>query len=359
MTRKLATIRKIEEIKPIEGADAIEAARVDGWWVVIKKGEFAVGDTVIYLEIDSWVPQELAPFLVKGAIPREYNGVKGERLRTVKLRGQISQGLILPLYNYEPTAAAMQAYHSTRPYDPDESHFDVSEVLGIQKWEPEVAANMRGMIRGSFPSWLRKTDQERIQNCYKEVSKKFESYWVGEEKLDGSSMTVGIRFDEGAEPEVHVCSRNLSIKLDDIGNSFVKAAMKSNVIEAMIAYGKNIAVSGELIGPGIQGNKYKLNDHQWHIFDVYDVDSGRYLTPFEREGVLVDLQRRGFEVRKTPIIQGGSIKGMSVDDLLKHAEGESALNPKTQREGIVWKCLDDGDLSFKAISNAWLIKNKE
>lgn len=355
MTRKLATIRKIEEIKPIEGADAIEAARVDGWWVVIKKGEYAVGATVIYLEIDSWVPQELAPFLVKGAIPREYNGVKGERLRTVKLRGQISQGLILPLYNYEPTAAAMQACHSTRPYDPDETHFDVTEVLGIQKWEPEVAASMRGTIRGNFPSWLRKTDQERIQNCYKDVSKKFDSYWIGEEKLDGSSMTVGI-----LAGEVHVCSRNLSIKLDDIENTFVKTALSTNAINALVSYGKNIALSGELIGPGIQGNKYALSAHQWHIFDVYDVDTARYMTPFEREGVLTDLMTtHGLTVKKVPYVTGGSLNGMTVDDLLNHAEGVSALNNKTQREGIVWKCLDDGDLSFKAISNAWLIKNKE
>ena len=353
--RKLATIRTIEEIKPIEGADAIEAARVDGWWVVIKKGEYAVGATVIYLEIDSWVPQELAPFLVKGAIPREYNGVKGERLRTVKLRGQISQGLILPLYNYEPTAAAMQAYHSTRPYDPDETHFDVSEVLGIQKWEPEVAASMRGTIRGNFPSWLRKTDQERIQNCYKDVSKKFDSYWIGEEKLDGSSMTVGVLGDE-----VHVCSRNLSIKLDDVENTFVKTALSTNAISALMSYGKNIALSGELIGPGIQGNKYALTNHQWHIFDVYDVDSGRYMTPVERDDVLNDLMKmHDLKVHKVPLVTGCPLNGMSVDDLLKHAEGESALNHKTQREGIVWKCFDDGDLSFKAISNAWLIKNKE
>lgn len=355
MTRKLATIRKIEEIKPIEGADAIEAARVDGWWVVIKKGEYEVGDTVIYLEIDSWVPQELAPFLVKGAIPREYNGVKGERLRTVKLRGQISQGLILPLYNYEPTAAAMQASHSTRPYDPDESHFDVTEVLGIQKWEPEVAASMRGTIRGNFPSWLRKTDQERIQNCYKEVSKKFDSIWIAEEKLDGSSMTVGV-----LNEDVHVCSRNLSIKLDDIENTFVKTALSTNAISALLSYGKNIALSGELIGPGIQGNKYALTNHQWHIFDIYDVDAARYMTPFERADVLAELMMmHGLEVRAVPYVAGCSLKGMTVDDLLNHAEGESALNPKTQREGIVWKCLDDGDLSFKAISNAWLIKNKE
>ena len=95
--RKMATIRKIDEIRPIEGADAIEAAVVGGWVVVIKKGEFRAGDLAVYLEIDSWVPHEIAPFLSKGQEPREYNGVKGERLRTVKLRGTTSQGLLLKL----------------------------------------------------------------------------------------------------------------------------------------------------------------------------------------------------------------------------------------------------------------------
>jgi RNA ligase (TIGR02306 family) len=95
--RKMATIRRIDEIRPIEGADAIEAAVVGGWVVVIKKGEFKAGDLAVYLEIDSWVPHEIAPFLSKGQEPREYNGVKGERLRTVKLRGTTSQGLLLKL----------------------------------------------------------------------------------------------------------------------------------------------------------------------------------------------------------------------------------------------------------------------
>ena len=89
--RKLASIAEITYIKPIEGADAIECAIVNGGWpVVVKKGEYQVGDVAIYLEIDSWVPHKLAPFLSKGQEPREYNGVKGERLRTVKLRGPLS-----------------------------------------------------------------------------------------------------------------------------------------------------------------------------------------------------------------------------------------------------------------------------
>lgn len=99
MTRKLASIRRIANIQPIEGADAIVVATVDGWKVVVKKDEFKVGDLAVYLEIDSWVPHNLAPFLSKGQEPREYNGVKGERLRTVKLRGTTSQGLLLKLEN--------------------------------------------------------------------------------------------------------------------------------------------------------------------------------------------------------------------------------------------------------------------
>lgn len=97
--RKLASIQRIEEIKPIEGADAIEAFRVLGWWVVDKKDAHKVGDLVVYLSLDSWVPHELAPFLSKGSVPREYNGVRGERLRTVKLRGTTSQGLLLKVEN--------------------------------------------------------------------------------------------------------------------------------------------------------------------------------------------------------------------------------------------------------------------
>lgn len=95
--RKLASIRRIAEIVPIEGADAIEAVRVGGWWVVTKKDEFKVDDLCVYFELDSWVPTELAPFLSKGREPREYEGIRGERLRTVKLMKTTSQGLVLPL----------------------------------------------------------------------------------------------------------------------------------------------------------------------------------------------------------------------------------------------------------------------
>ena len=125
----MATIRKIDALLPIVGADAIECAVVGGWTCVVKKGEFTVGDLAVYCEIDSWIPHEIAPFLSRGNFPRVYNDVKGERLRTVKLRGQLSQGLLLPL---EPTCTSIESELI--------EGLDVSLPLGIVKWERPLNA---------------------------------------------------------------------------------------------------------------------------------------------------------------------------------------------------------------------------
>jgi len=151
--RKLASIRRIDNILPIEGADAIECAVVGGWKVVVKKAEFIVGDLAVYFEIDSWIPTELAPFLSKGKSPREFQGIHGERLRTVKLRGQLSQGLLLPL---ESTCANIDSELF--------EGLDVSFPLNIVKWEMPVPAQLAGQVKGNFPTVIPKTDQERVQN---------------------------------------------------------------------------------------------------------------------------------------------------------------------------------------------------
>ena len=146
--RKMASIQVIEEIQPIEGADKICAYRIKGWWVVDQINNYVVGDRVIFCEVDSWIPHELAPFLSKSSGPREYLGVLGNKLRTVRLRKQLSQGLILPL-------------HKMGEYTQYEVEDDVSEVLGIVKYDPPQRGGMTGMPRGNFPSFIRKTDQER------------------------------------------------------------------------------------------------------------------------------------------------------------------------------------------------------
>jgi RNA ligase (TIGR02306 family) len=327
MERKLASIKRVTEVRPIVGADAIECAIVGGGWpVVVKKGEFHAGDLGLYLEIDSWVPYELAPFLCKGKEPREFNGVKGERLRTIKLRGQISQGLLLPA----PEASA----------DGD----DLTGQLGIQKWEKPIPANLAGQIKGNFPSWIRKTDQERVQNLDGAVC------WGDEyeitAKLDGSSMTVW--FKDG---EMGVCSRNIDLKMDQEGNAFVDAAKR--LLGALLPP-VNIAIQGELMGPGVQGNREGFSEHRFFVFDVWDIDEQRYWKP---EDVRALCHAQGLS-HVPVLVESFTLEGLgieSIESALRYAEGGSINH--AVREGVVFKRVD-GRFSFKAISNVFLLGEK-
>lgn len=365
--RKLATIRRIDELRPIEGADAIECAVVGGWSVVVKKGEFTAGQLAVYLEIDSWVPTELAPFLSKGSEPREFNGVRGERLRTIKLRGQVSQGLLLPTFKAGLKVPEQAKTEIVVIKDkegvplPFIEGDDVTEPLGIQKWEAPVPAQLAGQVRGNFPGFVSKTDQERIQNLTKELEQwqgNRQFTWEVTEKLDGSSMTVYVRDeDEG------VCSRNLDLKLDE-NNSFWKVALRENLIEKIRATGRNLALQGELIGEGIQKNPYGIKGQDFRLFDIYDIDRGDYMTPLERR-VFADTHG----IKHVPLIMTEYVidgvvhlvqtVGSGVQGLLSLAEGKSMLNPNAEREGLVFKCNTFGGPTFKAISNKFLLKGGE
>lgn len=343
--RKLASVRKIDAINPIDGADAIECAVVGGWRVVIKKGDFAVGDLAVYCEIDSWIPTELAPFLSKGKEPREFEGVKGERLRTVKLRGQLSQGLLLP---FTAELAIKIGAGSGAKFE-DYEGVDVTELLGIQKWERPIPAQLAGQVQGGFPTAVPKTDQERAQNLVKQIAAAAERGTKFEltEKLEGSSMTCYL-----IDGSFGVCSRNLDLKRDE-NNTFWAVAIRDDIEEKMRNIGFNFAIQGELIGPGIQGNIYNLSNPEFHVFDVYDVDSGEYMIP-EKRRVLIE----SLELKHVPVISEDEDLGVgSVDDILQWAEGKSRLNEKQEREGIVFKEVNNG-MTFKAISNKYLIGDK-
>ena len=351
MTRKLASIAEITYIKPIEGADAIECAIVNGGWpVVVKKGEYQVNDLAIYLEIDSWVPHELAPFLSKGQEPREYNGVKGERLKTVKLRGQVSQGLLLP--------KTILDEKGLWPLAGNPVGHDLTNQLGIQKWEPPIPSQLQGTMRGNFPHFIPKTDQERCQNLRKEIfeTHKDDVYEVTI-KLDGSSMTVYVK-----DGEVGVCSRNIDL-VETEGNTFWKSAREQNIVDALRAVsdanGEEYAIQGELIGEGIQGNPEKLTGHKFFLFDIYSITAGRYLEVDERYSIIDKLNMNGASIEHVPVI--GIMYSVAkvfstIDELLEFAEGPS-LNPQTKREGLVFKSWGS-DFSFKAISNSYLLKTK-
>ena len=340
--RKLATIRKITAIEPIEGADAIEVAVVDGWKVVVKKGEFAVDSLAVYIEIDSWVSNDIAPFLSKGKEPREFEGVKGERLRTVKLRGQISQGLLLPLN-------VLTKVQKEDWLTPDEFEgSDVSDILGIIKWERPMNAQLAGMARGNFPALVPKTDQPRIQNLTREFAEYQKDTWSITEKLDGSSCTFYLD-DEGI---FHVCSRNLDLKEDE-ANSFWKVARKFDIEGIMRRnFMLGMAIQGEMIGEGIQGNQYKVQ-LDFYVYDMYNVHTGQYLLPLQLKAACEKLGLKHVPI----LLEDVSIHASSIASILAYAEATSKLNA-SNREGVVFKSNTVHDRSWKAISNSWLLKNE-
>ena len=340
--RKMATIRKIDAIGPIAGADAIEVATVGGWKVVVKKGEYQVGDRAVYCEIDSWIPTELAPFLSKGKEPREFEGVKGERLKTIKLRGQLSQGLLLPM-----SVVTKHFFGSEYPLAEDS---DVSEILSIKKWEMAVPAQLAGQVRGNFPTEIPKTDQERVQNLVSEIDAAIDSGMEFEvtEKLEGSSMTCYL-----IDGVFGVCSRNLDLK-ETADNTFWQVARKEQIEEKMRATGDgDWAIQGELIGPGIQGNIYKLSEPEFHVFDVYNIQAGDYLMPVYRRAL---IDRMG--LKHVPVLLVDKDLGVgSVDEILQWADGASKIGAGPLREGVVFKQVEGG-MTFKAISNKYLLGEK-
>lgn len=340
--RKMASIQIIDNISPIDGADKIEVAQVGGWKVVVKKGEFEEGDAVIFCEIDSWIPHSLAPFLTpKGQEPKEFEGVLGDRLRTVRLRKQISQGLVLPLCEtLEAKDFGPQDILQLRVGD------DLSSILGITKWERPVPTHLAGQVEGSFPSFIPKTDQNRIQNIVKEIE---EVKATGEafeitEKLNGASMTIFCH-----EGEFGVCSRNLQLKIEgNENNAFVKTALSLNLdLEAL----EGFALQGELVGEGVQGNPYNLKGLHFYVYNLYNINQGEYSSPLSARAITTIL---GLEY--VPLLSGGSsIPSCTLEDLLKGAEGDSALCGGVEREGVVYKS-NIRDFSFKVISNKFLLK---
>jgi RNA ligase (TIGR02306 family) len=337
MERKLATLRRIKKLMPIEGADAIELALVDGWQVVVAKNVgYQQNDLVIYCEIDSFLPiREEFEFLRRTSYKKMADR-EGFLLRTIRLRGQISQGLILPITVLGDNTSGLY------------EGMDVTEKLGIVKYEAPIPASLQGKVKGSFPSFIPKTDEERVQNLEKEYnqlifSSKHQLYVT--EKLDGSSYTA--YFNRG---QFGVCSRNLEL-LETEGNTYWKVTRDLKIEEKLRSLARNISLQGELIGEGIQGNPYKLRGQTVKFFTGYDIDSGRRIPIRE----FLDLLEK-LELESVPVLHlGDFILPQTIPDMLKWADGPSQLNPNFPREGVVVRSLD-GTVSFKSISNQFLLK---
>lgn len=342
--RKMASIRKIIDIKKIENADKICIYLVDGWQIVDEVNKYKINDFVIMLEIDSWVPNALAPFLSKGKVPREFNGVKGEKLKTVKLRGALSQGLLLPVSILPKDYLYVEGD-------------DVSEILGVQKYEVDNTTQ-GGKAVSNWPSIVPKTDQERLQN----LKSVFESKIKGQafeitEKLDGSSATYYM----DADGIYHVMSRNVDLARDE-NNLWWKMSAKYKIEEMMLRlwfepefreeFKKGFAIRGEIVGPGVNGNKLQLTEHDFYVFDLWEPIDG-CCTPKERHLIVGVLGLKHVPLHHKFMTFSGTF-----EQLLESANGQSVLNPNVKREGLVFKS-EDGQFTFKIVSNEWLLEFKE
>lgn len=334
--RKLASIQKIEEVAPIEGADMIERVRVLGWDVVAKKDQFKPGDLCIYYEIDSLLPEQPQySFLEKGNKLKESileNGqiVKGWRLKTVKLRGQLSQGLVLPLSDF-PFLPTIILGH------------DLSADLQVYKFDPPLPACLAGEAKGIFPGFIPKTDEERIQSMPEFIDRYRGQRFYRTVKLDGSSCTC-FKY----EGEFNVCGRTLNY-IESEKNTMWVISNRRNLKEKLP---DGFAIQTECAGEGIQKNRHVLKGQDLYVFYVYDIQKGEYLRLDDMISFVKDIG-----MKTVPILDDNFILDHTVDQLMEMANGPCPLNPSVPREGLVYRLYDSTKkITFKTISNDYLLK---
>jgi len=358
--RKLVTLRIVDDLKPIEGADLIELAIIDGWQVVVKKGSFKVGDIAVYHEIDSFCPIHPRYEFLRKNCYRNVNGLgEGFRIKPIKLKGERSQGLLLPLSDfdiYKESESVWKYTDSTGNHyyiDPNADQ-DLSEIFGVIKYDLPLAANLQGKAKGNFPSDIRKTDQERVQNLKKYFNKDILGHvFEVSLKLDGTSMTVYKR----SEDDFGVCSRNLNLKLDDNeGNKYVSFCLTNNLFRYIPS---GYALQFELMGPGIQGNRENLKEDCAYLFDIQDINEQRYLTPAERVEFYNKHLTLAPNIKHIPILREGLMEippDFTVDKFLEISNNQKSLNHPIA-EGIVYKRID-GIFSFKVVSDRFLFESE-
>lgn len=331
--RQLASVQIVESLAPIEGADRIEAARVLGWTVVVKKGEFAPGDRCVFFEIDAVLPD--------GAPWAEFMRPRKFRVKTCKLRKVLSQGLALPV-EIDPVCSVADV------------GADVSNAICVKKYEAPEEGDGNGALcsvrAGDFPSQIPKTDETRLQGV---IACLDEMRWlpaVATVKCDGSSGTF-LRDADGFK----VCSRNRQIAESDCS---WWAVAKRYELEGKIPDG--IAVQGEVCGPGIQRNRLMLTEHDLFVFDVYDFKAGRYYSHDECASFCAI-----HGLRMVPIAKHWGSFDEPLGSLLDLAKGKYT-GTKNRREGIVVRPCDlvyserlHGRLSFKVLNNDFLLKDED
>lgn len=350
--RRLVTIQRISDIQPIEGADRIETAVVLGWKCVITKGDFAVGDLCVYFEVDSFLPVgsifDSMDFLRNNSYKKTSFQGEGYRIRTQKLRGQVSQGLLLPLSSVKAVGTTFVKEIPEELYEGD----DVTEIFGVVKYDPPEVNTGVGTTKGSRPYGIPKTDETRVQSIPEVIKELYGKPYYITTKMDGTSVTM--YWNDG---KFGICGRNDEYVLDDIC-MFNRYAKKYCVEEKMNRKGRNLALQGEFCGPGIQKNRLCLKEFHWYIFNAFDLDAQEYLD-FEDMRTLVEE----LSLEMVPLEEiGDKFQYATIEELLIRANGNyQSGKPK---EGIVIrtltesksKALGNGRFSFKVLNNQFLLK---
>lgn len=347
MARKLASVQIIHDLSPIIDSDNLEVAKILGWDVVVKKNEFIVGEKVIYCEIDSFLP--VAPkfeFLRKSCYRKMADGTEGFRIKTVRLRGQLSQGIAFPV--------------TILPEGKYQTGDDVTDILNIVKYEPPVPACLDGIKKGDFPSFLCKSDETRCQVLQPILTKYKGTLCYYSEKLDGSSMSTYVR-----DNEFGVAGRGLEF-FENENNSLWKVARQLNLEEKLRSLNINIAYQGEIIGENIQGNKYKLKGQTAYCFNLFNIDRYEYFAYKD----LIEITKK-LDIPLVPILDDNFILTDDIPTLVNLAKRKSILNPNTDAEGIVIRPLETiqvgrsefdfagNRLSFKSINPIFLLNERD
>ena len=405
--RELCYITLIDAIEPIEGYDRVELAHVGGWTVVVGKGEFKAGDPAIYFEIDSKLP-EVEPFT-----NMDFLAKKKYKVKTQKMCRRISQGLLMSAANFgwsighemdqNYTPFIMEDNQITIHHINDESRF-LTKQLGVtyavaedntrkaasadkykkmaqrhgklfskqpfrwfmkRTWGKKLLFVFFGKKKdkkSEWPSWVAKTDEERIENLPHLFSDKSE--WIATEKIDGTSTTFtlkrGNRFNK--KDEFYICSRNVVFDKPDKAcfydtNVYTEMAEKYDIYNKMKNLLDNhftdcdwITIQGETYGAGIQKRNYHMSDHHFMAFNFITSKEGRW-----NSARMKDLLERLFGIPCIPILDEHYVLPDTLDELREYVDSEKSLIDGDIREGIVFRSLD-GTRSFKCVSPTYLMK---
>lgn len=355
--RKLATLQTITDIQPIPKADKIEVLSVLGWKIVAQKGVHNIGDKIVYFEVDSFLPVIPEFEFLRAWCYRENELVgEGFRIKTMCLRGQVSQGMVLPL-SVVSNLTSLDLSNLSNGYD-------LTAELNVKQWEIPTVFDSRGVALVGTPSDLVTPDQTRIQSIFDDM-KRNGAFDIGTYemslKLDGSAMRVFC-----INGKTGVCNKSrLLEKVPEYEfgmNSWIDTADTYKLVDIVKTMsselGMNLEIQGELVGPGIQGNRDKHKNHMFYVYDIVDSDTRKKLPPLETYKLCLK-----YKLDHIPILKHEfDLSHITLDELLELADNPPNYDGETWNkipEGIVLKCNVDTSKHFKVISNKYLLKCEE